>query len=411
LPAAADGAHVTCEFCKAATVIEYGGAAMVREQASRKEAEALFATLGQPPSLSQRIAVGLTNKWLWIIGLPFMLAFLLRVSQVPEHAMNAAWELLRHERLRHVAPPMMSWLLGVGWQAAVILGLLVWSLLGERIDARRDLQAALACKPPKTEGGPGLCRHCDAPLTIAPGALGVRCTFCGADNLLQVPASWSANAAAMDKTLRLSVRVARRRAQEGARRLFRAAMWRVPFVLAVLALLALPLRSLARRASWSDMRYERARGVGVYQLAVWHQGDTPTPSLRSYTACDDANARAALLPQSPIATGDTKWCEGSLCTAVSIFALTRGDHLRLDWSAPGPVAVRIALGDQDYAGGVMVLGESFGDEVSSTSPTPAAIGQTAVDVPIAISGLYKVEVRGAPGLALEPCVVPARNAQ
>jgi hypothetical protein len=112
-----------------------------------------------------------------------------------------------------------------------------------------------------------------------------------------------------------------------------------------------------------------------------------------------------------MATGDTQWCEGGLCTAVAIFALARGEHLVLAWSAPGPVAVRIALGDEDYAGGVMVLGESFGEPISSTTPTPGAIGQTAVDAPIAISGLYKVEVRGAPGLALEPCVVPARNAK
>jgi LSD1 subclass zinc finger protein len=211
LPAAADGAHVTCTACGATTTVETGGAAALAERASREEAEALFATLGEPPSWSQRVAVVLANPWLWLLLLPFALATLVRVAMVIQEAIAVAWERATGDRLMHVAAPPVQWLLSMGLVAAVALLLLVWSLLGKRVDARRELQAALACKPPETPGGPSGCRHCGAPLTVPPGALGVRCAYCGADNLVLLPAKWVDRAERATVALRLTAEAARER--------------------------------------------------------------------------------------------------------------------------------------------------------------------------------------------------------
>ena len=145
-----------CTFCGESTTTEPGGAAMRREQESRKEAEALFASLGRGPSWSQRAAAFLVKPKLWLFGYPLLLYALMRASQAPERAVWSWWEAHRHERLLHVVSPVSGWMLSMAFVATIVVTVLVWSLFGERVDARRELQAALACKPPETEGGAAL---------------------------------------------------------------------------------------------------------------------------------------------------------------------------------------------------------------------------------------------------------------
>lgn len=59
----------------------------------------------------------------------------------------------------------------------------------ERIALRRRLQAELVAQPPSHADGPALCRECGAALTVPATAFGVRCDYCGADNLVALP-SW-----------------------------------------------------------------------------------------------------------------------------------------------------------------------------------------------------------------------------
>jgi LSD1 subclass zinc finger protein len=409
LPAASDGEHVTCAACGHATVIESGGgAAVLREQASRLEAETLFATLGAPPSWSQKVAVMLVNKWLWIVGLPFMVALTLRASQIPVRAVLRLWERVSHERVVHTASPVIGWLLNTGWLAVIVIGLLVWSLLGERIDARRDLQAALASQPPKTEGGPSLCRHCGAPLEVAPGALGVRCPHCGADNLVMIPASWVAKAGKITMALQLSTHVAATRRDEGRRRLRRAALWRAPFALGVLALVSVPAYGRRTLAGWKTFRPDAdadadADGTGAYLLArkIDHGVDH---DIRLLPRC---SARPAYLRKSRLATDDSAYCELGVCDGVAMLALARGETLRLIWSTPAPADLRLALAPIDYLGGVAVLWDSFGDEVARRSLPIGAADTTALDLPVAISGWYKLDLIGKPGPTVELCTVAA----
>jgi DNA-directed RNA polymerase subunit RPC12/RpoP len=58
----------------------------------------------------------------------------------------------------------------------------------ERAALRLRLQAELVAQPPPHPGGPALCRACGAALTVATDAVGVRCDYCSADNLVALPA-------------------------------------------------------------------------------------------------------------------------------------------------------------------------------------------------------------------------------
>lgn len=404
-----DGAHVTCRFCGGATTIEDGGAAMVREQRSRKEAEALYARLGKPPSWSQRFAVVLVNWKLWLVGLPFMVVLLARLAELPSGVVERWWERHRHARLVHVASPAMGWLLTVGWAGGLAILLLVWSLFGERIDARRDLQAALASKPPRTPGGPSRCHHCDAALDVPPNTPGVRCPYCGADNLLELPAAWIAKASHIDSKLRLDTAIARSRAIEGRRRVIRAALWRVPLVIGVLVLVGLPAVHRRDAFGWRDARYRADKELGLYMLVIHHDHAEPTMQLRPYVACDDAGARRALAAKARLAVEDTTMCEQGVCTGAAMFALAHGERLRLVWATPGAMRVRVGLADRNYLGGPGVLWDGFGDEIVTQSLAAGTAGTTAIETPIELGGWYKVDLRAVAGsgVAVEPCVVPA----
>lgn len=48
----------------------------------------------------------------------------------------------------------------------------------------------MAARPPARAGGPAQCRQCGAPLVVAAGALGARCSYCGTDNLVALPPEW-----------------------------------------------------------------------------------------------------------------------------------------------------------------------------------------------------------------------------
>jgi hypothetical protein len=57
----------------------------------------------------------------------------------------------------------------------------------QSISGLEALQSKLAAAPASADGGDACCRGCGAPLDVKPGALGTRCMYCGADNLLRIP--------------------------------------------------------------------------------------------------------------------------------------------------------------------------------------------------------------------------------
>ncbi len=409
LKPAKDGDRVTCSFCHEETTIDYAGGALVREKASRAEAEKLFAAIGSPPSWTQKVAAFLVHPMLWVVGLPFMFVLLLRVSRIPVALLEIAWEKRTHERLRHVLPPSQSYLLGVGLLVITPIALLIWSLFGERVSAKRDLQAALGAKPPSSKGGKASCRSCGAPLDFEPSALGARCTHCGADNLVKIPPAWAARAKKIDAGLRVNMKLAQSRMQESRRRVLRAALWRVPLVLGLIALVVVPGLRARGNVGWRDMKYDEAKRVGVYVLAEWHSHAAPTTSLQTFRSCADLEARPNLASDSRLPLSASGFCgqdgfDG--CQTDASFPLTRGDTLRLTWKVTGSVHAQVALGDRDLGNGAPHFGPTFGDEVSSSDLSIARTGSVALEVPIAISGWYRVDLRGAKDAALDACVAP-----
>jgi len=106
----------------------------------------------------------------------------------------------------------------------------------QKISGIEELQAKLAAAPPIGPKGTASCRMCGAPLDAKPGALGTRCLYCGADNLLAVPHADAKkkkdDASAIDVEVQAAVA-----SNEATKRDDRATMW----LLLGLGLLLAPL--------------------------------------------------------------------------------------------------------------------------------------------------------------------------
>ncbi len=399
---AADGTNVTCGFCGQENRLETGAAAELKARAAREEAERLLSRLGTPPSVLQRVAVVLANPWVWFLGFPFALSLLVRLSTWPLQVVSSAWERANHERLLHVVSPPVAWVLQVGGVVVAALLLLWWSLLGQRVDARRELQAALASKPPTTPGGASRCRHCNASLPVPRGALTATCASCGADNLLLLPSSWVERAKNTTKTLRLTVQGAKARDAEGRRRFLKSALWRVPMVAVLLLVISLPAFNRRTRAGFSDVHLKPGEQVGAYQRIVHVDHGEPESKVEGLAHC-------GLLPgRDPVRLDDSAWCGPHTCVLVLVFALNRGERLRLDWVQPSAgVEARLSLAPPDYLGGNLVLADGFGDEVKRAALVEGEPLAPAFDAPVEVSGWYKLTVMGPASASVQPCVLAA----
>lgn len=108
------------------------------------------------------------------------------------------------------------------------------------LDGITELQGRLAAQPSASPGGGMCCRHCGAALDLPRGALVSRCLYCGADNLLAVPAELASAHKDQAKELDAEVQSAvDKRARE--RRGDRSTMWG----LMLLGLLLVPYLCLA----------------------------------------------------------------------------------------------------------------------------------------------------------------------
>lgn len=397
LPRAKDGEDVTCAFCHEATKVVFEGAMLEREQASRREAEKLFAEIGPPPSTSQRIAVALVNPWLWLLGAPFLVSLFIVVGRLLMGWIGKLWELFTHERLLHVLPPRVAFALSFGITALLPAAILIWSLFGERVSARRELQAALAAKPPSTEGGRAACRVCGAPLDFEPGALGRRCAHCGADNLVAIPASWAAKAKRIEADLRLTMATVTARRAESRRRVRRAAMWRLPFV-AGLTGIVVYLGLHSGLVSFGELAYDASRGAGLFRLAEWHP-DYLGRTVQLFAACDAPNPPKDSLV-GPARSGYQT--AGTWQTHLAV-PLRRGERLQLRWERPGEVEVEVVVENAEGVG-LPSFAPLSGDPIASKTLAPAE--PIALDVLAPTTAFYDVELVGDREATLRLCVVP-----
>jgi len=406
LPDDHGGESVTCASCgkvveRAADVRERD-AALANVESSHAQAEALYRKLGSPPTLSQRLAAVVANKWLWIVGLPFMLSFFLIAGHWIAHVVEAVYEYFTHARLIHVASNVTIYMMYDGWACLLLVAVFVWSLFGERVDARRDLQAALAAKPPETPGGPARCRQCSAPIEVPTGAFGVRCPYCGADNLTQVPTGWANRANKIAADVQMSVGTAREHAALGRRRVLRAAMWRLPLA-AIVALFGVCTVSRGSGSEFDASRVTAGKS-GQYGLFVHESGGRADRVTRPFFECRDVEQRTA---DHQLAGMASLWCDdpkdpNTSCFAEAVFPLVRGDRFRLVTAVPGGAAAGFELAGRDF-GGLAALG-GYGDDDFKMPLASARAGVAAFDEPIAISGWYLLELTAKWDAAFWPCV-------
>jgi LSD1 subclass zinc finger protein len=207
------GTTVRCPHCTAETRVpeEYGSLQRAARgyAEDRRLAESLYGRVGKPPgrfamalahgaddtvgiaSVVGRVLLGIAGSHPGVGVLLFM-ATAYAIGFPIAAMIRAAYWLTRHPVPAHLSPYLV---LGIATPAVVFLiGIPVVLLKREGLLAtvRKDIHASLAAALPQRPGGPSLCRNCGAALDVPPGALGVPCTYCKADNLVALPASWVA---------------------------------------------------------------------------------------------------------------------------------------------------------------------------------------------------------------------------
>jgi hypothetical protein len=157
-----------------------------------------------------------------------------------------------------------------------------------RASGRMRLVAALAARPPKTAGGPALCRSCGAPVHVVAGELIAVCPYCGTENAVHIQteladaavksarrlASTVAEVAAIDRKERRSVRI--QLVRELVRYLWPTVVFGAAFaladnkkygaiavVVAGLLLIALPIISAVRAGKHKSDETDRRAGNDV----------------------------------------------------------------------------------------------------------------------------------------------------
>ncbi|MFO0983733.1 MAG: hypothetical protein U1E76_18715 [Planctomycetota bacterium] len=192
----ADADRVLCHFCGASIAVPPRHralrAASATDAARRATADALYSRLGRTPNAGLRACASVFTPGALLLGL-FPASAIIGVL-----LLGAV--LLLVDRLAPFNPfdvlserPLTWWAIITGLVLAWA-GTLLGSLARHVALDRQALQAALAARPPSRPGGPASCRRCAAPLDVVPGALGARCDFCGADNLVAIREEWIAAA-------------------------------------------------------------------------------------------------------------------------------------------------------------------------------------------------------------------------
>lgn len=225
-----DEAETTCPYCRSVVAIPPEHHALRQathaSEADLAEAQAQYAKLGAPPGPLLRAWSGAADGALSFLGaaLRVFLKIWVGLLQIVFEALKNIDDL--RILLVVLALPLIA-LYGVLWATGMalrlmapvfgvdvidrltitggflVLGCVLYVLfpipiaLRNYADAwagvRRRLQTCLAARPPRVAGGPALCRRCGAALVVPQRALGVRCVYCQADNLVAMPARWVAD--------------------------------------------------------------------------------------------------------------------------------------------------------------------------------------------------------------------------
>lgn len=172
------------------------------DRADRADAEALYKKLGTPPSALLRAWVSV-----FVLGMGAVIAVmyaLVAIGGIFLIFIVVGLELLMHALAGPIGINLVDRFGGFGAYALFALAALAFGALPMWLanylqrsgELRLELQASLAARAPKRPGFPSTCRNCGAALEVPPNAYGVRCAYCRADNLVQLPAGWLGRARA-----------------------------------------------------------------------------------------------------------------------------------------------------------------------------------------------------------------------
>ncbi len=261
------GATARCSYCGSDTPVpaQYGALQQTSQSfaADRRLAQELYGRVGRPPGWVMRwldkgtestsriggavgrillllllaqplIGVGLVMAGAYLLGFPVATII---------HTVESARGIPRLPLSPYVVLP--SACLG----SMVFLGIPMIVVQRERRLAkiRRDIHASLAAALPERPGGPSLCRLCGAPLDVPRGALGVPCTYCGADNLVALPEDWVKRVQASEFEHFLQIDAALNAFRQ-ASRATQEQMWKLGFILVLAAPLIMALAWLLVQA-------------------------------------------------------------------------------------------------------------------------------------------------------------------
>jgi len=362
-------------------------------------------TLGEPPTRLQRVAAATVRPWVLLVFGPVIVFLLFEVADAVEWVVDNA----RHERVAELHPAVGVLLSGSVFASLFLFGVLAWSLLGLRADARRTLQAALACKPPTLDGGPARCRECGADLTVPKDAFGVQCRFCAAENLLMLPKRWVERARNVQSGLRLGARDAERAKRLARLAVRRGMAWRAPILLGLLAFLLVRAVANARttNASWeSFLVNEHIDGFGV-RLGV----TDGSAGGRSIPQCDFGLAMGKLYGRSTFTLGTAGNCGTKTLYCGELIPLRRGDTLRVLWQSQ-PNAGKIRIGRAHFFGGW--TGSDNWEASSATwqaLDTSTGDGGVAAEFHADMTGFEVIEFDNADGVTFQTCYLPSTSSR
>ncbi|HVY48279.1 MAG TPA: hypothetical protein VHB21_20470, partial [Minicystis sp.] len=190
-----DADALRCPFCGANVPVPASYRALVAgrrlAEADRARLRAAYAALGAPPGLLLRFWARSARATLWIVRwwtlVPLFVAAEFFVSfPLPRLFARAAprWGFCLVDVL---GPTLYMLACTLTFVALVLLPQILLRYRGRVASCRGALAANMAARPPATPGGPATCNECGAPLGVAAGELGVRCAYCGTDNLVALP--------------------------------------------------------------------------------------------------------------------------------------------------------------------------------------------------------------------------------
>lgn len=368
----ADKDEVRCPYCGAAVPIPEEHRALRRELATltseRRTAEGLYRRLGEPPSRVLRLFLVFESPWFWLFGAGFWIVFC--VTAFTFAVPFVAAHLLRINANDVLTAQQLDMINIGGTLGTIVLGLLLAAWNHKRVVSLGGLQAALAAAPPSSPGGPARCRTCGAALGVAPGALGARCDYCHADNLVQIPPDWVRRASQLARSVARATDDAVRAEREARSKLRWSLFWRLVLGGGPVALLMVGFASASSNGQ-GELDVDSSVMGSPYsapdKLPVWSKDHVPT------WKCATWNGSPMQLDR----------CAGGRCETAFIVAL-RAKRAYRTYVHGAPAGAEVWLDDRH---------EGF-FEASWTNVAHAALGDGVATLSPPLKGWYRVRVRG-----------------